>query len=55
MSRRTSGAVLAGGLVLAGAGSDTVARATVEQSSGRDRTLVVPTRFGLGVLFPVDD
>ncbi len=27
---------------------DTVKKATVEQSNGRDRTLVVPTRFGLG-------
>lgn len=29
---------------------ETVERATVEVSSGRDRTLVVPTRFGLGFL-----
>lgn len=28
--------------------ADTVKRATVEQSNGRDQTLVVPTRFGLG-------
>lgn len=28
--------------------SETVRRATVDQSNGRDRTLVVPTRFGLG-------
>jgi CubicO group peptidase (beta-lactamase class C family) len=31
---------------------ETVARATVEQSAGRDRTLVVPTRFGLGFFLP---
>jgi len=29
---------------------DTVQRATVEHSSGRDRVLVVPTRFGLGFM-----
>jgi len=30
----------------------TVQRATVEQSAGRDRVLVVPTRFGLGFMLP---
>ncbi len=30
----------------------TVKQATVEQSYGRDRTLVVPTRFGLGFFLP---
>ena len=31
---------------------ETVARATVEQSEGRDRVLLVPTRFGLGYFLP---
>lgn len=32
--------------------ADTVDRATEEQSKGPDRTLVVPTRFGLGFFLP---
>lgn len=31
---------------------ETVKRATEEQSNGRDRTLIVPTRFGLGFFLP---
>ena len=31
---------------------ETVKRATEERSEGRDRTLVVPTRFGLGFFIP---
>ena len=31
---------------------ETVAAATVEQSNGKDRVLIVPTRFGLGYFLP---